>query len=78
MNFWIFTHSDQPLEYWLEGYKERFDVWDESGVEGIIVGRMQFKQEDGSIIPSSPADRTLYADFGVEPPDETPRDLEKE
>jgi len=78
MKFWIFTHSDQPLEYWLEGYKERFDAWDESGVEGIIVGRMQFKQEDGSIIPSYPADRKLYADFGVEPPAETPRDLEKE
>ena len=78
MKFWIFTHSDQPLEHWLEGYQQRFDAWEEGGVEGIIVGRMQFKQDDGSIIPSYPANPKLYAEHGVELPEETPRDLEKE
>ena len=78
MKFWVFTHSDQPLEHWLEGYQQRFDAWEEGGVEGIIVGRMQFKQDDGSIIPSYPANPKLYAEHGVELPEETPRDLEKE
>ena len=52
MKFWVFTHSDQPLEHWLEGYQQRFDAWEEGGVEGIIVGRMQFKQDDGSLSPA--------------------------
>ena len=78
MKFWVFTHSDQPLEHWLKGYQQRFDAWEEGGVEGIIVGRMQFKQDDGSIISSYPVNTKLYAEYGVEPPEETPRDLEKE
>ena len=78
MKFWVFTHSDQPLEHWLEGYQQRFDAWEEGGVEGIIVGRMQFKQDDGSVISSYPVNTKLYAEHGVEPPEETPRDLEKE
>ena len=78
MKFWVFTHSDQPLEYWLEDYQQRFDAWQAGGVEGIIVGRMQFKQDDGSMISSYPVDVKLYADHGVEPPEQGPRDLEKE
>lgn len=78
MKFWVFTHSDQPLEDWLDGYEQRFDAWAEGGVEGIIVGRMQFKQDDGTSIPSYPVDAALYAEHGVEPPEESSRDLEKE
>lgn len=78
MKFWVFTHIDNPLEDWLTGYQQRFDAWEEGGVEGIIVGRMQFKQDDGSFVSSYPVDAQLYREHGVEPPEQGPRDLQKE
>ena len=81
---WIFVHN--PLEPWLEVYRKTFDAWEEGGVRGIVVGRMWFAQEDGNgiplwgdiLTPSFPADPQAYASFGINPPPESPRNLEKE
>jgi hypothetical protein len=73
---WIFTHD--PLEHWMNDYRRIFDAWEEGGVRGIIVGRLQFVQADGTRIPTFPADPQVYRTFGVDPPPETLRDPEKE
>lgn len=73
---WIFTHS--PLEHWMADYRRIFDAWEDGGVRGIVVGYLRFRQEDGTIIPTFPADPKVYASFGVRPPPETLRDPEKE
>ena len=52
MEAWVFTCSDSPLEHWLDGFETRFDAWEEGGVTGIVVGRMAFRQDDGSTIPA--------------------------
>ncbi len=84
MEPWIFVHN--PLEHWLTDYQRTFDAWEEGGVRGIVVGRLWFVQEDGSgmplwgdvLTPSFPADPRVYASFGITPPPETPRNLDKE
>ncbi len=78
MKLWVFTCSDSPHEHWLDGFEERFDAWEEGGVRGLAVGRMEFLQEDGTKIPAWAPDRKLYEAFGAEPPEPRPRDLEKE
>ena len=78
MEAWVFTCSDSPLEHWLEGFEARFDAWEDGGVRGIVVGRMAFKQEDGSTIPAWSSDPKLYKIFGVAPPEAHDRDLDKE
>ena len=78
MEFWVFTCSDSPLEHWMEGFKQRFDAWEAGGVRGIVVGRMQFLQEDGARIAAFAPDPKVYAAFGEEAPEAGPRDLEKE
>ena len=78
MEFWVFTCSDSPLEHWLEGFKERFDAWEAGGVRGIVVGRMQFLQADGTRISAYAPDPKVYAAFGEAAPEAGARDLEKE
>ena len=73
---WIFTHS--PLEHWMGDYKRIFDAWEDGGVRGIVFGYLRFMQSDGAAIPTFPPDAKVYADFGVSPPEEAPRDVEKE
>ena len=62
MNCWIFAHN--PFEYWMEGFKERFDAWHDGGVRGLVVGRMQF---DGAACWTP--DPRVYERFGESPPD---------
>ena len=62
MNCWIFAHN--PFEYWMEGFKERFDAWHDGGVRGLVVGRMQF---DGGACWTP--DPRVYERFGESPPD---------
>lgn len=78
MEAWVFTCSDSPLEHWMEGFEARFDAWEDGGVRGIVVGRMAFRQKDGSTIPAWSSDPKLYKSFGVEPPEAHVRDLDKE
>jgi len=73
---WIFTHS--PLEHWMGDYKRTFDAWEDGGVQGIVFGYLRFAQSGGTAIPTFPPDPKVYAEFGVSPPEEAPRDLEKE
>lgn len=73
---WIFTHS--PLEHWIYDYRRTFDAWEDGGVRGIVFGYLRFAQEDGTAIPTFPADPKVYEAFGVSPPPESPRDPEKE
>ncbi len=81
---WIFVHN--PLESWLADYPRIFDAWEEGGVRGIVVGRMWFKQEDGNgmplwgdiLTPSFAADPKVYDAYGINPPPQSPRNLEKE
>ena len=78
MKAWVFLCNDSPLEHWMEGYMERFDAWEEGGVTGLVVGRMQFCQTDGTPVRGYAPDPKVYADHGETPPDDGPRDLEKE
>ncbi len=78
MEAWVFTCSDSPLEHWLDGFETRFDAWEEGGVTGIVVGRMAFRQDDGSTIPAYAPDPEVYKALGAEVPAPSPRDLEKE
>jgi hypothetical protein len=73
---WIFAFN--PLERYMDNYPHIFDAWEDAGVRGIVVGRMFFTQEDGTKIPAFPQDPKAYAAFGLEPPEQTPRDLTKE
>ena len=73
---WIFIHS--PLEHWMGDYKRIFDAWEDGGVRGIVFGYLRFMQSNGTTIPTFPPDPKVYADFAVSPPEEAPRDLEKE
>jgi len=59
-------------------YKRTFDAWEDGGVRGIVFGYLRFMQSDGTAIPTFPPDQKVYAEFGVSPPEEAPRDLEKE
>ena len=78
MEAWVFTCSDSPLEHWLDGFETRFDAWEEGGVTGIVVGRMVFRQDDGSTIPAYAPDPEVYKALGAEVPAPSPRDLQKE
>ena len=78
MKAWVFLCNDSPLEHWMEGYKQRFDAWEEGGMTGLVVGRMQFRQDDGSTVRAYAPDPKIFKDHGEEPPEEGPRDLEKE
>jgi hypothetical protein len=79
MTPWMFILN--PFERWeplLTDYKRIFDLWEEGGVRGIVVGRLVFTSPDGTTMPTFPADPQIYAGFGVDPPPEAPRDREKE
>ena len=78
MEAWVFTCSDSPLEHWLDGFEMRFDAWEEGGVTGIVVGRLAFRQDDGSTIPAYAPDPEVYKALGAEVSAPSPRDLEKE
>jgi len=78
MKAWIFLCNDSPLEHWMEGYRQRFDAWEAGGVTGLAVGRMQFRQDDGTPVRAYAPDPTIYAAHGEPPPEESPRDLDKE
>ena len=78
MKAWIFLCNDSPLEHWMEGYEERFDAWEVGGVTGLVVGRMQFRQADGSAVRAYAPDPEIYTEHGETPPEEGPRDLQKE
>ena len=72
MNCWIFAHN--PLEYWINGYKERFDAWHDGGVRGLVIGRMSF---DSGVRCWTP-DAKIYERFGESPPADAPSDPDKE
>ena len=78
MQAWVFLCNDSPLEHWIEGYKQRFDAWEEGGVTGLVVGRMRFRQADGPDIGAFAPDPEIYREHGEEPPAAGPRDVQKE
>ena len=78
MKAWVFLCNDSPLEHWMDGYQERFDAWEEGGVTGLVVGRMCFRQTDGSVLRGYEPDPKIFVERGEDPPPEAPRDLEKE
>ncbi len=73
---WIFVHD--PLERWMADYKRIFDAWAEGGVRGLVFGYMQFKQDDGTTIPSFASDPKVFEAFGETPPPPAARDPQKE
>lgn len=80
MESWIFLHL--PIEYWQErwiaNYRRIFDAWEEGGVRGLAVGRLHFRQEDGSFVRAFAPDPKVYESFGVTPPPPERREPEKE
>ncbi|MEE2659562.1 MAG: hypothetical protein VX733_13735 [Candidatus Latescibacterota bacterium] len=78
MEAWVFCCNDSPLEHWTEGYKERFDAWEAGGIRGLVVGRMLFRQPDGSQIRAYAPDLQVYSAHGEDPPEIQSRDETKE
>ena len=80
MESWIFLHFpiERWVERWIDNYEQIFDAWQDGGVRGLAVGRMRFLQEDGSYIRTFAPDPKVYESFGVTPPPEEPREVEKE
>ena len=76
MEAWIFVHN--PLERYISDYKRIFDAWQDGGITGIVVGNLHFETDDGTRRPVFGSDPAVYRSFGVDPPGETSRDLEKE
>ena len=80
MECWIFVYF--PIEHWWErwisNYKTIFDAWEDGGVRGIVAGRMQFVEEDGTISRAFVPDPKVYDSFGVTPPPEAPHNPKKE
>lgn len=80
MESWIFLHL--PIEYWQErwiaNYRRIFDAWEEGGVRGLAVGRLRFRQEDGSFMRAFAPDPKVYESFGVTAPPEEHREPDKE
>lgn len=68
MKAWVFLCNDSPLEHWMQGYQERFDAWEDGGVTGLVVGRMLFRQPDGSGLRGYAPDPKIYAEHGEQPP----------
>ena len=66
MQCWIFVFN--PLERYMDNYRQTFDAWEAGGVRGIVVGRMFFMEEDGSRVPAFAQDPKAYAALGLEPP----------
>jgi len=80
MESWIFLHIpiEDWQERWISNYERIFDAWEDGGVRGLAVGRLRFRQEDGSFIGAFAPDPKVYETLGVSPPPETPREPEKE
>ena len=76
MEAWIFVHD--PLERYLDDYQPIFDAWETGGVRGIAVGYLRFAGDNGESLPTFRSDPAVYEAFGVEPPEEGPRDPVKE
>ena len=76
MEAWIFVHD--PLERYLDDYHSIFDAWEAGGVRGIAVGYLRFSGDMGESVPTFRSDPAVYEAFGVEPPEEGPRDPVKE
>ncbi len=78
MEAWIFVHSDATLEHWMADCKNTFDAWDDGGVRGIVVGRLEFTEDDGTRIPSWRPDPEVYESFGEKPPPQAASNPRKE
>jgi len=76
MEAWIFVHD--PQERYLDDYHSIFDAWEAGGVRGIAVGYLRFTGDNGESLPTFRSDPAVYEAFGVEPPEEGPRDPVKE
>jgi hypothetical protein len=79
MTPWMFILN--PFERWgpmLDDFEGVFDLWQEGGVRGIVIGRLVFTAADGSTVPTFAHDPEVYSGFGVEPPPPQGRDLPKE
>ncbi|MFA6110252.1 MAG: hypothetical protein WDA75_15920 [Candidatus Latescibacterota bacterium] len=73
---WIFLHD--PFEPWLTGYRRLFDAWHDGGVRGIAVGYLRFTGDGGTFLRTFAPDHRVFADYGVAPPPDGPRDLARE
>jgi hypothetical protein len=76
MNCWIFAHD--PLEHYLDQYRETFAAWEDGGVRGLVVGRLYFRGDGGALVPAVPLDPKAYARLGQPAPAPQPRDEAKE
>jgi hypothetical protein len=77
MKFWMDVMRD--LEGFLDGWERRYDAWEEGGVDGLVIGPLQFdtpkllpglRTAGGSPSPSATfdPDPEVYRRLGVEPP----------
>ncbi len=77
-----------PIEQWLSDYQRTMDAWAEGGVRGIVIGPLVFYKEvprfdftysrPGAKLPTFAPDPQIYRKYGVDPPEDAPRDPQKE
>jgi hypothetical protein len=77
-----------PLEQWLADFARTFDAWEDGGVRGLVIGPLVFYKEvprfdftyarPGVQFPTFVPDPEIYRKYGVDPPHDAPRDLQKE
>jgi hypothetical protein len=77
-----------PLEQWLSDYERTLDAWADGGVRGLIIGPLVFYKDvprfdftyarRGVQFPTFRPEPAIYRKYGVDPPNEAPRDPQKE
>ncbi len=58
----------QPIETVLDNYERVFDAWEVMGVRGIVIGRMVFRDDQGSYHAIFQPDARHYQRLAVQPP----------
>jgi hypothetical protein len=65
----------QPIETVLNDYRRVFDAWEVMGVRGIVVGRLLFRDENGSYHAIFRPNPRVYQRLGVQPPSPPDREF---
>ena len=64
----VWMRFGQPLEIVIRDFQRTFDGWEAMGVNGIVLGRMSFRDDNGKDIPAFPPNPRIYSGLGVRPP----------
>ena len=65
----VWMRFGQPLEAVMGDVSPIFDAWETMGVNGIVLGRMYFRDDNHQYHAIFAPDRRLYERFGLRPPE---------